>query len=147
MEGSKNLVILAQIYAILHVPGARWKRHCRSLGLGKYTVWVYVYRVALIAGGERFQSAGHILHPPVTYGSNYENQGTVVWTLEGFTRHEDREIWWRTEEILEGKKILVWDVLADLGKIVLWRKGVTCEPDVRCSSLAHFSVLLSVVLQ
>lgn len=59
MEGSKNPVILAQIYATLHVPGARWKRHCRSLGLGKYIVWVYVYRVALIAGGERFQSAGH----------------------------------------------------------------------------------------
>lgn len=54
MEGSKNLIILAQIYATLHVPGVRWKIHCRSLGLGKYTVCVC--RVALIAGGGKFQS-------------------------------------------------------------------------------------------
>lgn len=145
MEGSKNLIILAQIYATLHVPGVRWKIHCRSLGLGKYTVCVC--RVALIAGGGRFQSLQDTHHLPVTYGCNHENQETGVWTLGGFTRHEDGEVWWRTEEMLELKKILEWDVWADLGKILLWRKSMSCESAVMCISLAHFSILLSVVLQ
>lgn len=51
-----------------------------------------VCRVALIAGGGRFQSLQDTHHLQVTYGCNHENQGTGVWTLGGFTRHEDREV-------------------------------------------------------
>lgn len=42
--------------------------------------------------GERVQSLQDTNNLPVTYGCNHENQGTGVWTLGGFTGHEDRKV-------------------------------------------------------